>query len=177
MSRIGTPIDAKSRPVNRSGRRLAATIAMGFLAALSAEPAAAQKARITGLTDVSFGQPANLQIDHVRSQSVCVFSNGPGARYGVTAAGSGPNGAFQLSSGMQVLAYEVLWSPEASRNNGNLLQANRLQSSYASQATHQFCNNGPSTSASLSVVIRAADLSRAVEGAYSGTLSILISAE
>ena len=46
-----------------------------------------------------------------------------------------------------------------------------------STASQQTCNSGPSTSASLTVVIRSATLTSAMAGSYIGTLQITIAPE
>lgn len=133
--------------------------------------------RITSLSDVDFGLIANLQADSRRSQNICLFSNSAGTRYSVSASGSGPSGSFTLANGSSALAYDVEWSQQSGQTSGSSLIANGILSGQTSAATHQFCNNGPATSASLTIVLRAAELSRARQGNYSGSLTLLIAAE
>lgn len=149
-----------------------------FLASLmQAAPAAAQKVRITNLADVDFGTIANLQADSRRSQNVCLYSNGMGGGYSVLASGSGAGSAFSLSNGPSSLAYDVEWSDQSGQTSGAALSPNVALTGQASSATHQFCNSGPPTSASLTIILRAAELSQASQGSYSGTLTLLIAAE
>ena len=133
--------------------------------------------RIGNLTDVSFGTIANLNVDAVASQSVCLFSGSATNGYNVTASGTGPAGAFTLSSGTASLPYDVQWSSSAAQTAGTQLTANVPLTGQVSAATHQTCNNGPATSASLIVVLRSAALSSAVAGTYSGTLTLLVGPE
>lgn len=140
-------------------------------------PALAQKVRITNLSDVDFGLIANLQAETRRSQSVCLYSNSVGSAYSVVASGSGPGGSFALANGSSSLAYDVEWSQQSGQTSGTLLSVNGALTGQTSAATHQFCNSGPPTSASLTIVLRAAELSQAREGSYSGSLTLLIAAE
>ena len=149
------------------------------LAALAAgapvSPAqAADKARITGLSDVAFGT-VNVGADQTASQNVCAYSDSNTNRYSVTATGG--SGAFELTSGADALPYEVLWAGSPNQTGGTSLVAGSARGGFTSSATHQFCNNGPSTSASLTIVLRAATLGSAQAGSYSGTLLITIAPE
>lgn len=149
-----------------------------FLGAVAQpSPALAKKVRITGLSDVDFGLIMNLQAENRRSQSLCLFSNSDGSAYSIVASGSGPGGSFALANGSSALAYDVEWSQQSGQNSGTQLSANGTLNGQTSAATQQFCNGGPATSASLIIVLRAADLSQAREGIYSGSLTVLIAAE
>ena len=151
------------------------TLVLGVLAHPSS--ASAQKVRITNLSDVDFGLITNLQAESRRSQGICLYSNSAGGAYSLVATGSGPGGSFSLVNGSHALDYDVEWSPLSGQSSGTLLAANGVLTGQTSAATHQFCNSGPATSASLNIVLRAAELSRAREGNYSGSLTLLISAE
>lgn len=140
-------------------------------------PAAAQKARITNISDVSFGLISNLQADSRQSQNICVFSQSIGGAYSILASGSGPGSSFALSSGAYSLAYEVEWSAQSGQTSGTPLAPNVVLTSQASAATQQSCNSGPATSASLTIILRSAELSQASEGSYSGSLTLLVAAE
>jgi hypothetical protein len=146
-------------------------------AALAAAPSAhaADKVRITGLSDVAFGLIAGTG-DRSISQSVCAFSDSSTRRYSVVATGSGSGGAFELS-GAAPLPYEVLWADSPGQTGGSSLIAGTAVSGFTSTASHQFCNSGPPASASLTIVIRAAELASARSGAYSGTLQLMIAPE
>jgi hypothetical protein len=140
-------------------------------------PASAQKVRITNVSDVDFGLLSNLEADASRSLNFCIFSSSAGAAYSVAASGSGSGSAFTLSNGSSSLAYEVQWSDQSGQSSGAGLTPNVARTGLTSSATHQFCNSGPATSASLIVLLRSTDLSRAREGSYSGSLTLLIAAE
>lgn len=151
----------------------------GLFLALAAQPfpAAAQKARITNVSDVSFGLISNLQADSRQSQNICVYSQSTGGAYSITASGSGAGSSFALSSGTSSLAYEVEWSPQSGQASGTPLSPNVALAGQTSSATHQSCNNGPATSASLTIILRGVQLSQASEGSYSGSLTLLVAAE
>ena len=161
------------------GLRLRA-IGIALLALLTPQPLSAQQSnnvRITQLSDVAFGALANLGVDAVRTQSICVFAHTANDGYRVTAIGSAPNGAFALSSGASLLDYEVQWSPSPGQSTGSQLSPNTTLTGLTSSAAQQTCNNGPATSASLILVLRSAALSSARAGSYSGTLTLIIGPE
>lgn len=140
-------------------------------------PASAQKARITNISDVSFGLISNLQADQRQSQNICLYSQSSGGRYSISASGSGSGSSFSLSSGANSLAYEVEWAAQSGQASGTQLSPNVVLTGQASSASHQSCNTGPATSASLTIILRGSELSQAREGSYSGTLTLLVAAE
>ena len=154
-------------------RRAAVLLSALFLAT----PAAAEKVRITKLSDVSFGLIDALQTDARRSQSICVYSNGNPSSYSVSAVGSGATSAFTLANGPHLLDYEVEWGSNSGQSGGTALGPNSALTGQVSAATNQQCSAGPATTASLTVVLRAATLSTAREGSYSGSLTLIIGAE
>lgn len=158
-------------------RGIAPVLAILLIAGTHSSPASAKKVRITGLSDVDFGLIINLSAENRRSQSVCLFSSSAGSAYSISAWGSGPAGSFALANGASSLAYDVEWSQQAGQNTGTRLSANGTLPNQTSAATNQLCNGGPATSASLIIVLRAADLTQAREGTYSGSLTVLIAAE
>lgn len=168
------------RPAARRARLAAAAqFCLCLALLLPGVPAAAvsNKVRITGLTDVAFGTIANLSLDAIQSQSVCLFAETNTNGYNITATGSGSAGSFQLASGLNSLDYEVQWSSSAGQNSGTQLTANTPLTGQISAATQQTCNNGPATTASLIVVLRSAALSSAAAGSYSGTLTLVVGPE
>jgi len=152
-------------------------LALSFLALGAPATAASNKVRITSLSDLNFGALANLAADAVQSESLCLFADTNTNGYNITATGTGPGGAFQLSSGASAMAYEVQWSSSAGQNSGSALAPNVPLSGQVSTATQQACSNGPASSASLIVVLRAATLSSASAGTYSGVLTLLVGPE
>ena len=149
----------------------------GLLLAGQPTDAASNKVRITSLSDVALGTIANLGVDGIRSQNLCLFADTAANGYNITATGTGPGGAFQLSAGPRSMAYEVQWSSASGQNSGTQLSPNVPLTGQVSSATHQVCANGPATSASLIIVLRATALSSATAGTYSGNLTLLVGAE
>jgi len=159
-----------------AGATSTATLALACLS-LWASPAFADKARITGLADVAFGMIGNLQADAVRSQSLCLYSSASTNGYNVTASGTGPGGAFQLSSGSLSLPFEVQWSSSAGQSSGTQLSPNIPFTGQVSTATQQTCNSGPASTASLIVILRSNALTSATSGTYSGTVALIVAPE
>lgn len=165
----------------RGARRtmLRASLWAGLLLVLAVQPraASAQKVRITNITDVSFGLISNLQADSRQSQNLCMFSQSTDGAYSISASGSGAGSSFTLSSGSDSLAYEVEWSSQSGQTIGTSLAPGVPLTGQTSAATQQTCNSGPATSASLTIVLRASQLSQARQGSYSGSLTLLVAAE
>jgi hypothetical protein len=156
----------------------------GFAAAISlivcAGDANAQSMKViaTGFSDVSLGTLLNFQATTRSAQSLCVYANSNGSRYGVTAAGNGPGGSFVLYDGAKTLTYGVEWSSLSGQASGTSVTANTTLSGQSSTANNQNCTGGgASTTATLIVAIRPSDLSPAIQGNYSGTLFVTVSAE
>lgn len=147
------------------------------LSASSTPAAAADKVRLTNLSDLAFGTVTNLTIDAVRAESVCIYSTSKTNGYHVIASGTGPGGAFELSSGTDTLAFDVAWSSSSGQSSGSLLTPNVPLTGQVSSATQQTCNAGPATTASLVVILRAAALSSALAGTYNGTLTLVVGPE
>ena len=186
------PVKADSAPrrPSRGGQLARAVLAWavkaesvsvaGILASLAlASPAgaASDKARITGLTDVAFGTIANLSVDAIQAQNVCVYSSSATSGYNVTASGTGPGGNFELSSGSLPLPFEVQWSATSGQGSGTQLSPNVPLTGQVSNATQQSCNSGPASSASLVVILRSSALSSATAGIYNGTLTLVVGPE
>lgn len=157
--------------------RIRAVAAAGAIALAATHAGAADRVRITGLSDIGFGTLSNFAADAVRSDDICVFSNTSPERYRVTATGSGTGGAFLLSSGANTLAYDVQWNDNDGQVTGTQLLPNQPLASQSSNATQQRCNNGPAATASLIVILRSSALSAASSGTYSGTLTLLVAPE
>ena len=82
-----------------------------------------------------------------------------------------------MSNGASSLDYEVEWSDQSGQTTGTSLTPAVAVTGRASAATHQACNSGPATSASLIVFLRSSSLTQAREGNYSGSLTLLVAAE
>jgi hypothetical protein len=133
--------------------------------------------RITKLSDVSFGTLNNLEADAVLSQNVCVYANSANNGYHVSASGSGAGGAFTLAAASGRLDYEVQWSQISGQSTGVQLFPNAALTGQTTSAKQQTCNSGAPTTASLIIALRAAALSNASAGSYTGTLTLVIGPE
>lgn len=152
-----------------------------FLLGLAVPGQAANRVRISGLSDVAFGSITSFTVDEVQSQSICLYSKSPPANnYSVTASGSGPGGAFLLTSPSGTLPFEVQWSDTPAQTSGSQLAANQAltgQHSTAGGGSVDDCSSGPASTASLIVILRSAALGAALSGTYTGTLNLLVSPE
>lgn len=148
----------------------------GLLAAFP-QTALAQKARISNISDVTFGTVTNLSSDVKAAQNLCAFTQSATSNYSVTATGGGGGGAFTLAAGSPQLAYEVEWAASPNQTTGIALSAGVALTGLKSSATQQTCNAGPQSSASLIVIIRASQLGAALAGSYSGALTLMIAPE
>ena len=135
----------------------------------------AQTVQISGISDVGFGTVANFNLDLSQSQTVCAYSSALPARYSISALGSGTGGAFTLSNGAFALPYEVQWNAAAAQTSGTMLSPGTTLTNQTSAAVTPTCTLGLTPSGSLTIVLRAAALSRAQAGAFTGTLTLLIS--
>ncbi|HSQ95864.1 MAG TPA: hypothetical protein VLM18_07230 [Croceibacterium sp.] len=132
------------------------------------------RARITGLTDVSF---ANQDPSTAASsaQNVCVWSNTATNGYTITATGSGTSSAFTLTNGAGIVPYSVEWAATSGQTSGSALVAGTASSSLTSGAVNQTCSSAPLASASLIVKMSTTDLSTMIAGSsYTGTLTLLV---
>lgn len=154
------------------GRRLFAVAALA-LGILGSGHAWAQGVQITKLSDVNFGTVTDVLADQIQSQSVCAFSGILGGRYTITASGSGAGGAFTLSNGVYALPYEVQWTNSSGQTSGTNLTAN---APLAGQTMLLSCPVLGATNASLIVILRGIQLSKAIAGNYNGTLTIILAA-
>jgi len=153
---------------------------MGTLAILltvSPTLAASNRVRITKLTDPAFGSIANLGVNATRTQNLCLYSDTNTGGYNITAVGTGPGGAFHLTSGGNPLAFVVQWNSSSGQSSGTQLTPNIPLTGLTSSATQQSCNSGPTTSASLIILLQSSALSGATAGTYSGTLTLIAGPE
>ncbi|URD60179.1 hypothetical protein M8312_10310 [Sphingomonas sp. KRR8] len=152
---------------------------LGLLVVGLPTPAAAQEkfVKIGNLTDYNFGTITNLSADRTLASSICVYSAKTTPGYNVTASGNGAGGAFTLAGGGGTLAYEVQWNQAPNMASGTTLRPNVPLTGLLTTAIQANCNNGPPSSASLIVVLRAAALQAAPSGTFSGVLTIIIGSE
>ena len=162
-------------PAVRRKRRAGMFCALALLSIAMPLPALA-KVRIDGLTDVNFGALANLEMDAVQSQSFSLYSQN--SRYSIRADGSGSGWAYTLSGAAADLSYDVRWNERGGETNGTSLSPGVALAGLTSDAQNQNCTgSGPTTSASLILVLPATSLTSAMEGSYSGTLTLIVAEE
>lgn len=153
-----------------------AGLAAGLAVVVSSAARAADKARVSGFADASFGIVTGFG-DQSISQSLCAYSSSKTATYSVMASGDGAAGAFALSSGSSQLGYDVLWADAPNLSGGTALAPNVPLSGLTSTASQQSCISGPPASASLTIVLRDSILRSALAGSYSGAVQITIAPE
>lgn len=146
-----------------------------LLLACIPSPSLAQTVQISNLTDIDFGAITNLNTDLSQSQTVCAYASGLPPRYSIIARGSGAGNAFTLSNGTSTMAYEVQWNAAAGQTSGTGLSANAALTGQASGALLPTCTLGLTPSGTLTVILRAAELSAARAGSYTGVLTLLLS--
>lgn len=141
---------------------------------ISITASVANRAQITGLSDVTFSavDPGSAASN---TQSDCVWSNTATKGYSITASGSGTAGAFTLANGALTVAYSVQWAASTGQSSGTALTAGTPLAGMTSTAVNPTCSTSPTTTSSLIVGITAANLqSMTAATSYTGTLTLLV---
>jgi hypothetical protein len=134
----------------------------------------ANRAQITGLSDVSFSN-VDPSTAASNAQSNCVWSNTATKGYSITATGSGTSGAFTLANGSLTVPYTVQWSATANQSSGTALTAGTALSGLTTTAVNPTCSSSPTTTSSLIVSISSTNLQSMVAAtSYTGTLTLLV---
>ncbi len=134
----------------------------------------ANRAQITGLTDVAFTNvdPASAA---TAAQSNCVWSNTATKGYSITATGSGASGAFTLANGSLTVPYTVQWNASGGQTSGTALTAGTALAGMTSTAANPTCTTGAATTSSLIIAIAAANLQGMTSAtSYTGSLTLLV---
>ena len=131
-------------------------------------------ARISALNDISLG-PWSGTGGMSGGDDLCVWTTTGG--YNVTATGSGAAGAFTLASGLNTLAYTVQWADVAGAVSGSAVTSGVALIGQTAAATTTDCNGGVSLDATVLVDIAEAALAGAADGAYTGTLTLVVAPE
>lgn len=147
---------------------LGATSTGSISITLSVQP----RVKISGLRDAALTvSDRSMAVADV--QTVCVWSNTAGNAYSVTAAGSGPGGAFELSDGNRTVSYDVLWSSRVAETP--VILSSGLASATNAGAKDYECKS-QSEAARLEIRVEPAALQVTEPGAtYGGSLSLLVS--
>ncbi|MGH6921168.1 MAG: hypothetical protein ACREJ0_26120 [Geminicoccaceae bacterium] len=144
---------------------------MWIVASVSASPLAAQ-VLITGLSDLRLGTwngVSDLQVEDAH----CVYG-GQAGRYSIEATGNGPGNSFALQNGPFSLPYEVTYndgSGWSQLDSGRPLAGQRGAPNLIQWLR---CVLGSRDPERVRVRVLAQDLSAAIAGGYSGTLTLLV---
>jgi hypothetical protein len=134
----------------------------------------ANRAQITGLTDVAFTN-IDPSTTATAAQSNCVWSNTATKGYSITATGSGTSGAFTLANGALSVPYSVQWSASSGQSSGTALSAGSALAGLTSTAVNPTCSTSPTTTSSLIVSIAAPNLQNMQSAtSYTGSLTLLV---
>lgn len=147
-------------------------------AMLAPAPLRAQATASPSLASVPFGPVDSLYADLVNRQNTCSFGGLAAVRYSVTGTGSGSGGAFTLSNGYSALPYQVQWAQTANASSGSTLTANQPLNGQITIGllSGLTCALGL-LNATVIVIVPAVSLQQGTAGSYSGSLSILLTAQ
>ncbi len=159
-------------PRRAVGGRLLKTLTAGLLVAVPG--AVAMDIRISDLSDIDFGAVPPTAGQLVRRMDFCVSLSEPG-RYSVTALGTGRGYAFELSNGHSPLPVEVRYSDRPGRRGVSLVPGVPETGLKGRKRKRRSDCNRPT--ASIEVVVEAADLIAAPAGRYGGVLTLTVSPE
>lgn len=148
-------------------------VLLGLVCLSGTTQAKQTRVRLSSLQDVQFGV-LGTGGDAISSQSICAYSSTNTSAYTVTALGSGAAGKFELNSAISSLPFEISWSDQPNQPFGYVLESGVPSLTFYSDATHQRCVNGPSSTATITLRISEAILSSAAAGTYSGSLTVIL---
>lgn len=131
------------------------------------------RVQISGLEDIDFGTFVSGDFNY--DYPVCVYSNTPTARYGVTITGDGTGGAYTLTNGTDTIPYNVYWNETAGTTTGEMLLTAGTKLGNRSGANQQSytCASG-GDSANIHVWIQDANMRDVTNGTYTGTMTVFI---
>lgn len=135
---------------------------------------------IQGLRDFNFGLWRNGDGTLIDNDNVCVAKTSNFGTYGIRAAGDGDGfdpAAFTLSNGFDQINYNVYWNDQTGTAGTQQLTPGLIEHGQVETAFHVIiaaifgiCANN----ANVQIEIPDTELSSAVGGAYSGTLTLLV---
>lgn len=135
---------------------------------------------ITGLRDFNFGVWRVGDGTLIDNDDVCVAKTSNFGTYGIRAAGDGDGfdpAAFTLSNGIDQINYNVYWNDQTGIAGTQQLTPGLIEHGQVETAFHVIlaaifgiCVNN----ANVQIEIPDTELSSAVGGAYSGTLTLLV---
>lgn len=130
---------------------------------------------ISKMDDLAFGT-WTASGDMAQDDDVCVYTSDATGRYKVTLTGNGPSGEFQVDDGnSNIASYQVWWNDEKGTVNGVQVSSGTALASQTTACTsNSSCSGCGSNSANFKVKFTSAELSSAIAGSYTGTLSIVV---
>ena len=132
-----------------------------------------ERVQVTGLEDIDFGTFVSGDFNY--DYPICVYSNTPTARYGVTVTGDGAGGAYTLTNGTDTIPYVVYWNETAGTTAGEMVLTAGTKLGNRSNANQQSytCATG-GDSANIHIWIQDADMRGVTNGTYTGTMTVLV---
>lgn len=132
--------------------------------------------QISGLSNIAL-TPANFSSPATGSTTACIYTNviSPLGSYYVTAASANPTtGVFRVTNGSAFVPYSVFW-------NANSSPTQTLALSSGTKTVQQLGGNGSSLTcagtpnANLNISFSSAQITGALAGTYTDTISVVIS--
>ncbi len=141
---------------------------LGILVSLLASTSSPAPVRISNMND--FNMPAwpgsgNL----VLADPICIY-NSAGTAYSVTVTGSGPGGAFRVTSGALFINFAVAFAGSSGAFANLTTGVARARNNANTTST----NCGGGTNAQMRVTFTNANLSAAEAATYTGLLTVLL---
>jgi hypothetical protein len=142
------------------------------------DPASAAVVSAATFKPFAFGPVTSLYSDLSSAQSICAFGSLLTVGYNVLASGSGLGGAFTITNGTSSIPYEIQWAQIGGAASGANLTPNvLLNNQYESSLLQGVGCLLSATSATAIVIIRATSLQQATAGGYTGTLTLILTAQ
>lgn len=143
---------------------------------ISISVSVAAQARVSGARDMEFADDDSEGVQ-IRSRDLCMSSYSLARSFRVAAIGSGPEGALELSSGSDTLAYSARWLLPGNPNPRSLPATDGPGGNIDASPSPLECRSGTGL-ARLTVALDdprpSSDETRAP---YTGTLTLLLSPE
>jgi len=128
----------------------------------------AEEMQISSLIDMPFGTFAGA--DQTLTSPACIYRSGGSQLYDITATGSGVGGAFVISGGGFTIPYAVDYTDD--NTNTNAMAPGTPWGGTGTDTDAACANTGDN--GSIDVTITAANASAVPQGAYAGTLTLLV---
>lgn len=131
--------------------------------------------RITGLADAALGTYGGTG-DLTQDTDVCVYTNDSTGDYQITADNLANSGNFEITNAnSDALAYTVAWNDATGTTGQAALTANvALAAQTGADTASDDCSTGASMTSNIEVTFAEAALQAAPSGAYTGTLTLVV---